>query len=309
MQPKMGSPFHLVFYSDDSAKAAKLTTAAFAVVDSLNNIFSDYEEASELNRLSQTAGMDSFVAVSAPLYDIIKRSAEAWQQSDGTFDITTGPLNWLWRQSRKQGFFPADSLVQQAKEKTGFQKISIDTGTHKIKLFQNAMRLDLGGMGKGYVAQAVVDFLYRNGITSALVAASGDIVCSGAPPQEGGWRIGVNVPEQQQELLKKTISLHNGAVSTSGDAFQFIEHNGKKFSHIIDPKTGYGVTFQRNVTVIAPDGATADWLATACSILPVRSAKRLVKKYRGALFIGVLKNRKLRFYKTKNWRRYINATS
>ncbi|HUQ97670.1 MAG TPA: FAD:protein FMN transferase, partial [Chitinophagaceae bacterium] len=97
----------------------------------------------------------------------------------------------------------------------------------------------------------------------------------------------------------------NRAVATSGDVYQFTEHNGKRYSHIINPKSGYGITFQRNVTVIAPDGATADWLATACSILPIRKAKQLVKKYKGAVFIGVLKKGKLKFYKTPDWNRYI----
>lgn len=302
----MGSPFNLIFYTDDSAKAARLITEAFAIVDSLSHIFSDYDTTSELNTLNRTAGSDSFVVVSTALYNIIKQSREAWQQSGGAFDITTGPLNWLWRQSRRQSPFPADSLVQQAKEKTGFKKIFIDTGTHKIKLWE-AMQLDLGGIAKGYVAQAVVDFLYKNGITSALADAGGDIACSAAPPQKRGWNIGINVPEQATDLLHKTVLLQNGAVATSGDVYQFIEHNGRKYSHIVDPETGYGVTFQRNVTVIAANGATADWLATACSILPVHKAKRLVKKHNGALFIGVLKKGHFHFYKTKNWHGYIGA--
>jgi thiamine biosynthesis lipoprotein len=151
----------------------------------------------------------------------------------------------------------------------------------------------------------VVDFLDQNGIASALADAGGDIACSGAPPGARGWSIGINVPEQAEALLNKTVQLHNGAVATSGDVYQFTEHNGKRYSHIINPETGYGVTFQRNVTIIAPDGATADWLATACSILPVRKAKKLARRQGAALLIGVLKKNRLRFYKTRNWNRYI----
>jgi FAD:protein FMN transferase len=140
-----------------------------------------------------------------------------------------------------------------------------------------------------------------------LLDAGGDIACSGPPPGKQGWTIGVNVPEQAADLLNKTIELQYGAVATSGDVYQFTEHNGKRYSHIINPKTGYGVTLQRNVTIIAPDGATADWLATSCSILPIRQAKKLARRHNAALLIGVLRNEKIHFYKTRNLHRYLRS--
>lgn len=304
-QPKMGSPFNLVFYASDSTKAAQLADKAFALIDSLNFIFSDYDTTSELSRLNRTAGSSRFVPVSLPLYQIIKQSVKAAKQSRGTFDITIGPLSWLWRRSRRERRFPSDSAVQEAKAKTGYQKIKLDDATHSVQLFQRAMQLDLGGIAKGYTAQAVIDFLSANGITAALLDAGGDIACSNAPPGKSGWTIGINVPEQANDLLNKSIELQNGAVATSGDVYQFTEHDGKRYSHIINPKTGYGVTFQRNVTVIAPDGATADWLATACSILPIGKAKGLARRHNVALLIGVLENEKIHFYKTRNLDRYL----
>ena len=111
-----------------------------------------------------------------------------------------------------------------------------------------------------------------------MADASGDIVMSDAPPGKNGWTIGINLPENENELWDKKLELKNFAVSTSGDIYRYTIHNGKKYSHIIDPRTGYGVTSQRNVTVIAKDGATADWLATACSILPIKKALAACKK-------------------------------
>lgn len=303
----MGSPFNLVFFAADSAEAATLATAAFRIVDSLNHIFSDYDTASELNRLNNTAGTDSFVTVSAPLYAIIKQSCDAAKQSRGAFDITIGPLSWLWRQSRREGRFPEDGAIKEAKGKTGFKKIKVDAAARKIKLFQKGMQFDLGGIAKGHAAQAVINFLSAAGITSALLDAGGDIACSGAPPAKKGWNIGINIPEQADDLWNKTIELQNSAVATSGDVYQFTEHKGKRYSHIIDPRTGYGVTFQRNVTIVARDGATADWLATACSILPIRAAKKLVKKYNAAVLIGVLRRGRVHFYKTRNIGRYLRT--
>ena len=118
----------------------------------------------------------------------------------------------------------------------------------------------------------------------------------------------VNVPETKEELLAKTLLLQNKSVSTSGDAYQFMEHNGKKFSHIIDPRTGYGVTFQRNVTVIANDGTTADWLATACSILSIRQAKKLAAQLGAEVLMGEIKKGKLIFYSTKGFNSYWKQT-
>ncbi len=307
VQPKMGSPFALIFYADDSATAAALIVKAFALVDSLNHIFSDYDPDSELSRLSRTAGTNRFVPLSAPLLDILQQSKTAWEVSRGAFDITMGPLSRLWRQSRKEKRFPADTAIQKALEKTGFQKLKWAADGRSVQLFQNPMQLDLGGIAKGYVAQAVINFLQSNGIGAALADAGGDMACSGAPPGKAGWTIGINMPEADATLLPGTIELSGGAVATSGDIYQFTQHNGKKYSHIINPKTGYGVTARRNVTVVAKDGATADWLATACSILSIRKAKKLARRCEAALLIGVLKKNKLRFYKTNKMARYLRT--
>lgn len=293
-QPKMGSPFGIILYASDSAKANTTAKQAFALVDSLNTIFSDYLDSSELNKLSATAGTDSFVYVSPLLYQIISDSKKAWRKSNGAFDITIGPLSHLWRTARREKRFPTPQEIQLAKSKTGFEKVIIDTLSHRIKLLQKDMQLDLGGIAKGFIAQQVIDFLRSKNITAALVDAGGDIACSNAPPEKNGWTIGINIPEQTDELLNNTIMLQNKSVATSGDVYQYMVQDGKKYSHIIDPRTGYGVTFQRNVTIIANDGATADWLATACSILPVKKAKRLAKQYKASLIIATIHNGKVK---------------
>jgi thiamine biosynthesis lipoprotein len=127
---------------------------------------------------------------------------------------------------------------------------------------------------------------------------------SAAAPGTNGWSIGINVPENKEEILQKKLLLQNKSVATSGDVYQYMKKNGKKYSHITDPRTGYGVSFQRNVTVIANDGATADWLATACSILPLKKAKKLVRKMNAELLIAKIKRGKINFYATKGFADY-----
>src|SRR6185436_8396282 len=152
--------------------------------------------------------------------------------------------------------------------------------------------------------QKVIMFLKTHRVPIALVDAGGDIVVSDAPPFKKGWHIAINIPESEVELWDKKLELKHCAVATSGDVYRFIVHDGKKYSHIIDPKTGYGVTTQRNVTVISIDGKKADWLATACSILPIKKALRLATREHTALFIATIKNEKIRIYKTKGFDRY-----
>jgi thiamine biosynthesis lipoprotein len=154
------------------------------------------------------------------------------------------------------------------------------------------------------VAQKVIDYLKDKGIDAALADAGGDIVMSNASTGNEGWLVGVNLPETTDDLMKKKLSLANYSVATSGDAYQYIEHNGKKYSHIIDPRTGYGVSFQRNVTVIAKDGAVADWLATACSILTIREAKNICKRQHAELFISSIENGKISVYQTSGFKKF-----
>jgi len=244
------------------------------------------------------------VPVSPYLYDIIYQSKKAAQQSRGTFDITIGPLSRLWRKARREKAFPSKTEVATAKAATSMDKIVLDTVARKVKLLQPGMQLDLGGIGKGYVAQAVVDYLKKAGIRQVLADAGGDIVCGDAPPGKKGWTIAINVPGEKAEFLQKNIILQNGAVATSGDVYQYMEHEGRRYAHIIDPRTGYGVTFQRNVTVIAANGALADWLATASSILPVCKAKRLAKKQNAALLITQKRKGRLKSTTTQSFVQY-----
>ena len=164
------------------------------------------------------------------------------------------------------------------------------------------MQIDFGGIAKGYIAQWVIDYLAKNGIKQALVDAGGDIVMSQAPMNTKGWLIGVNVPETTDVLLDKKLVLSNCSVATSGDVFQNIKVKDLTYSHIINPMTGYGVTHSRNVTVIATTGATADWLATACSILPIKEAKQLAIHNKAALLISTIQNGKIHFESTENFK-------
>jgi len=304
-QPKMGSPFTIIFYSADSVRAKTAAEQCFQLVDSLVNIYSDYLDSSELNKLCATAGKtNNYVRVSPVLFDILSHSKTGYEKSNGTFDITLGPVTKLWRKARKEKVFPDSAMVKEKLALTGFNKIKIDSVIHSVLLLQPGMQLDLGGIAQGYIAQHVINFLKAKNIENALVDVSGDIVAIGAPPNTNGWTVGINVPGKTDELQKKNLLISNKAVTTSGDAYQFFEHDGKRYSHIIDPKTGYGITSQKNVTVIANDGTTADWLTKACSILSTRKAKKLVHLLQAEVLIAEIKNGKIIFHASNGFSRY-----
>jgi thiamine biosynthesis lipoprotein len=299
----MGSPFNIIFYCSDSTEAKKLADKSFSLVDSLTDIFSDYSSSSAVGHLTQQKTKQK-QRVSDELLNMIIQSRKAWMKSDKTFDITIGAISQLWRKAKNENRFPSADEIKKANRATGFNNLVLNISAKTILFKKKEMRLDFGGIVKGYAAQKVIDYLKSKNITPALADAGGDIAISDAPLEKTGWSIGINLPEKENELWDKKLELKNCSVATSGDVYRFTLHDGKKYSHIIDPRSGYGVTSQRNVTVIAKDGATADWLATACSILSIKKALRLAKKENAALFIASLNNEKIVIHKTENFDAY-----
>ena len=298
----MGSPLNITLFSEDSAKALFLAKKSFQIADSLNLIFSDYLENSELNLLSKTTGMDTFTSVSPALWNIIKQSVEASQKCEGAFDISVGSIVKLWRKARKEKILPRKDILQKTLQSIGYQYIILDSVHHSVKLLRKNTTLDLGGIAKGYVAQVIIDFCKKQGVEKALVDAGGDLAMTGKD-----WRIGISIPNSE-ELMQGFLVLQNQAVATSGNRYQFVEIKGKKYSHIVNPHTGVGLTHQRNVTVIAPDGITADWLATACSVLSIKKALKLIKYVpKCEVLMLEIRRGKLRQWQSEGYKTYLGG--
>lgn len=294
---KMGSPLHITLYATDSLQAAGLAYESFALIDSLTRIFSDYDPESELNQLLR-APVGQWQRVSAPMWEVWNMSKRASIDSRGAFDISAGRITHLWRKARKLKTIPAAPLIADARKHSGYRWLEENANEQTVRITKSDMQLDAGGIAKGYIAGQVLKFLNARGIRSALVDAGGDLVCSDAPPGKKGWSIGINLPGSAEHLFKNTLEITQCAVATSGDVYQYLEYNGRVYSHIVNPATGYAVTYRRNVTIVASDGAVADWLATACSILPFRSCRKLVRKHKASVLIATLrKNESIRLRK------------
>ena len=256
-QIKMGAPLKLVFYAPDREAANRAAEAAYGHVDELNRIFSDYDPESELSHLSQAAPTPRPVKLSQPLWQVLERSQQLAAQSEGAFDVTVGPYVRLWRRARRTHELPAADRLEQARLAVGYRHLKLDADAHTALLERPRMVLDLGGIAMGYTVDDVLGVLARHGVRRALVDASGDIGLGDPPPGKAGWTIGI-APLAPDAPPSRYVELARRAISTSGDAFQHVDIGGKRYSHIVDPRTGLGLTDSSSVTVIADNCFTAD---------------------------------------------------
>ncbi len=280
----MGVPWTITLYAAAEAAGREAAAAAFAEVERLEGILSDYDETSELSRLSAAAPTVAPVQVSDDLWRVLDRAVAIRDATGGAFDPTVGPLTTLWRQSRRSGALPRPDKLAAARSAVGPEKLVLDSERRAVRLEAPGMRIDLGGIGMGYAIDRALEVLRKRGITAAMIDASGDIGVSGPPPGSPGWRIEVApLDPTATGAERQTLVLVDAAVTTSGDARQGVEIDGIRYSHIVDPRTGIGVVGPTAVTVIANDCTTADALATAASVLGPEEGLRAVAAEPGAV--------------------------
>lgn len=275
-QPHMGTRFKIILYAPDAAVAARAADKAFERIARLDDTMSDYRSGSELMSLCHKAGGPP-VAVSEDLFRVLSHSQELAKQTGGAFDITAGPVIHLWRRARRRHELPDKRELARALRLVGYKLLRLNAKARTARLMKSGMILDLGGIAKGYAADEALKVLARHGITRALVAAGGDIAVGAPPPGEPGWRIGIAPLESPEEPPTRFLLLHDVGVSTAGDAEQHVEIGGRRYSHIIDPRTGRALEGRSSVTVVAPNATSSDSLATAFSVMAPECALALVR--------------------------------
>lgn len=273
VEPHMGTRFQITLFAPDPATGEKALTAGFARIAKINKILSDYDPKSETMLLCAKAGGPP-VPVSPELFEITDHALALSAKTGGAFDVTVGPLTLIWRRARKSLLLPESAEIELAKTLVGSSLVKLDPTKRTIQLAKKGMRLDFGGIGKGYAADQALATLRELGITRALVAAGGDITCSDPPPGKTGWTVElIGLPGDG--AAERFFSLANGAVSTSGDIEQFLEIGGRRFSHILDPKTGVGTTTRMSASVVARRGIDADSLTKVGLLLPIEKSRAI----------------------------------
>ncbi len=264
----MGTLFRIVVHAQDETAARVAMGRAFERAAELDQKLSDYKPDSELNRFCRSV-VGTSVAVSGDLFQVVETSLQISRQTDGAFDITLGPLTHLWRAAKRSGNLPSPREILEARKRTGYKNIKVDSRMKTLSLLKARMQLDLGGIAKGYAVDQMLTVLVAAGFPRALVAASGDIGVGDPPPGRAGWTV---------QLEKQSVELRNQAVSTAGPAEQHLDSGGIRYSHIINPKAGLGLTNGLTVSVIAPTGILADGWDTALSVMG-KSGKNRFRRY------------------------------
>jgi len=301
-EPHMGTLVRIVVYASSQEAASSRIRQAFDRVREIDQSLSDYRADSELSRLSQQAGGPP-AKVGPDLFQVLSASQNLAMRSQGAFDVTAGPLTLLWRRARRQSALPESDRVAAALAVSGFRLLALDAGRQTARLAKTGMRLDLGGIAKGYSADEALKTLRRAGLDRALVAVGGDVAVSNPPPGKKGWTIDI-APLDASVAKQPPLSLQNAAVSTSGDAEQFFELGGVRYSHIIDPRTGQALTGWRSVTVVATRGIDSDSLATAVSVMPPTKGLQLIDATPSAQALMVIRNDQgIRAWKSRRWRK------
>jgi thiamine biosynthesis lipoprotein len=304
----MGTGFRIVIYAPTTQKADAAAQAAWARIDQLNDRLSDYDPHSELSQLCMRTAdgpMTAAVPVSDDLWNMLVASIEAARRSESSFDITIGPCVRLWRRSRELHELPTPQRLEEARKSVGWEAIKIFPETHAVQLMKPKMRLDLGGIAKGYTAAEALAVIRRHGLPHAMVGAAGDLSVGDPPPGKQYWRVGVTSLERSDGPTDY-VALLNASISTAGDTERFVIIDGVRYSHILDPKTGLGLTRRIGCSVLSPDGTTADWLDDAACILGPEKGLALIDSIPGAAgrIVTLDSDAKATVYESKRWRQY-----
>lgn len=277
---KLGTTLYLTLYARDASKAEAAAESCFALVDSLNQILSDYDPSSEIRQLCRDYVVGVPNPVSGPLSDITQKSIWISMQTDGAFDVTIGALSKLWREQLSRQQIPRKRVLRKTGKAVGYQQIALDTSRNELHFKRPQMNLDFGGIGKGYIGDKMGEMLKTQGITSFLLDMGGDLICGDPPPGKDHWSI--TIP-----WIDKTMQISNCAVATSGPDYQFFVHKGKRYAHIIDPATGWGVEDIFSTTIIAKTGWMADAFASACAIMPPETSLQILSAHNMHGILGI----------------------
>jgi thiamine biosynthesis lipoprotein len=306
----MGTFAHIVAVAQNSGTAKNCIEAALDEIHKVDNLMSDYKSDSEISQVNREA-YEKPVQVSEPTFEVLQRSIEFSKMTDGAFDVTVGPLVALFRKAKETKVAPSEEQITQAKLKVGFEKLKLDSENKTVQFSEKGMLLDLGGIAKGYAIDKAIETARRCGAVGAMVDIGGDVRCFGLPPKgRDHWLIGLQDPNSAIEGmegggLRLVLKVTNEAVATSGDYQQFVIIEGKRYSHIMNRRTGKSAESLSSVTIIADNATDADALATAVSVMGAEKGLALIEKLPNTEAILIGPGPKYEITKTPGAEKYI----
>lgn len=278
-QSLLGSPFEITVVAKDSVEGNNFTTLAIDEVKRIENLISDWIPTTQISKVNQNAGIQP-VKVDQEVYDLVERAIKISKLTSGAFDISYASMDMIWKFDGSMKEMPSEDAIKKSVEKVGYQNIILNPKDTTIFLKYKGMKLGLGGIGQGYIADKIKVLLQVKGCKSGLVNVSGDINTWGKQPDGQSWTVGIVNPMNKNKVFA-TFPLDDSAVETSGSYEKYVTFNGKRYSHIIDPRTGYPASGIVSVSVFAKQTEIADALATGIFVLGVEVGLDLIDQLKG----------------------------
>jgi thiamine biosynthesis lipoprotein len=271
----MGLPVRILLHASDESRAQAAARAAFERIAALDRMLGEAGSESELRRLE--AGGRQWTPVSPDLLEVLTTAVAVARATDGAFDPAAGPLVALWRESRKTGKLPSAAALEAARSSSGWRQLEIDRATGAVRLGKDGMRLHLDGIVRGYILQQGLRAMRMKGNGRVLIESGGQIVVGSGPPGLAGWRI--DAAAADPVFKQRASQLTNAAMATSVTGVPFLEIDGTRYSQMIDPRTGLGLTTLITARVIARDAAVAEALAAALTVLGPAGAQGILDRF------------------------------
>lgn len=274
----MGSRFDITIVDKDSASAEKNIEKVISEISRIENLISEWRPDTQISEVNRNAGIRP-VKVDKEVFELTKRALYFSKMTDGAFDISIAAMDRIWKFDGSMEEMPSVEAIKKSIEKVGYQNIELDSIHSTIFLKLPGMKIGFGATGKGYAAEKGKQLMLSLGINSGIVNASGDMAVWGTQSDGKPWKIGIVSPFKSGEILKVLSSKDSTSVVTSGDYQRFVEFDGKYYSHIINPKTGFPANGLRSVTVIGPNAETANGISTSIMVLGKEKGLKFIKKF------------------------------
>ncbi len=302
----MGTIVSIQLVDKNPDHARNLIDGVLAIMKNLSHEMNSHVPDSEVSTLNRKA-CNSPISVSTDIISVLKTSMRISELTDGAFDVTVGPLLKLWPIYKANNFrVPNRDELVRALSLVGWRNIEIDEKNHTVFFKKKGMQIDLGGIAKGYIVDSAISFLKKYGVKGALINAGGDIYALGSAPDGKAWRIGIQHPRNSKQFMA-ILEVKNKAIVTSGDYERFIIKNGIRYTHIVDPRTGFTTQKTASVTLIGDNTAFIDGLATAMMVLGEKEGFKTlsnIKRTEG-LFVSEKPSGKLSYRWTPGFTNYV----
>lgn len=263
----MGSRFDITVVAKDQVEADEYIDLAVNEITRIEQLISSWDSNSQTSEVNRNAGLNP-VKVDAELFDLIQRAIGISKLTDGAFDVSYASMDKIWKFDGSMTVMPSADSIKASVSKVGFQNIVLDKESSTVFLKLKGMKIGFGAIGKGYAADKAKDLLISKGVVSGIINASGDMNTWGKQPDGSEWKVAITNPMDKNKVFA-LLPITNGAVVTSGNYEKYVTFNDVRYTHIIDPRSGYPATGIISVTVFAPKAELADALATSVFVMGI----------------------------------------